>query len=267
MAVKVREWKGAWWVFVDHQGRRKAKRVGVGKPGKRAADAAAEQIQAQLTLGDLSVLAPPPPRPVRAVTLRAYAERWLQSDVALRLKPATHETYEQILRLHLLPTLGDTPLPALTRLQLKDFLAARVRAGLGPARLQLTLAVLTTCLHAAVEDGLLAANPALKLGRYTERSRTPVRTIEIFTPAELEAILRAAERALPALAPLLLVMARTGLRLGEALTLRVEDLDFSRRDLWVRRSWGAAKRTYGDGRIGSPKSRRQRRVDMSLGLS
>jgi integrase len=40
MAVKVKEWKGAWWVFIDYQGRRKAKRVGSGKAGQRAALAA-----------------------------------------------------------------------------------------------------------------------------------------------------------------------------------------------------------------------------------
>ena len=34
MGAKVREKDGAWWVFVNHQGRRKAKRIGVGKPGK-----------------------------------------------------------------------------------------------------------------------------------------------------------------------------------------------------------------------------------------
>ncbi len=28
MGVNVRFWKGAWWVFVNHQGKRKAKRIG-----------------------------------------------------------------------------------------------------------------------------------------------------------------------------------------------------------------------------------------------
>ncbi len=267
MAVKVREWKGAWWVFVDHHGRRKARRVGLGKPGKRAAEAAAEQIQAQLTLGNLRVFAPPPAPPAPAVvTFARYVERWLQSDVALRLKPASQETYEQVVRTHLLPRLGATPLPALTRAQIKDLIADRVTAGLGPARIQLAVGVLTSCLNAAVDEGLLTVNPALRLGRYTSDTRAPVREIEVFTPPEIEHLLTTAHRTDPGLFPLLLVMARTGLRLGEALALRVEDLDFTRRDLWVRRSWGPSKRSYGAARIGSPKSRRLRRVDMSRQL-
>ena len=59
MAVKVRERNGAWWLFIDHRGRRKAKRVGPGKPGRRAALAAAEQIQAKLAQGDLPLFDPP----------------------------------------------------------------------------------------------------------------------------------------------------------------------------------------------------------------
>ena len=51
MAVKIRQRKGAWWIFIDHQGMRKAKRVGVGEPGKKAAKLAAQQIQARLALG------------------------------------------------------------------------------------------------------------------------------------------------------------------------------------------------------------------------
>lgn len=49
MGVKVREWKGAWWLFVNHEGQRKAKRVGTGEAGKRAALDAAAKIQAKLT--------------------------------------------------------------------------------------------------------------------------------------------------------------------------------------------------------------------------
>ncbi len=51
MAVKVKQHKGAWWVFIDHKGKRKAKRVG----SKQAAEAAARKIEAALTLGTFSL--------------------------------------------------------------------------------------------------------------------------------------------------------------------------------------------------------------------
>ena len=51
MAVNIRQWKGAWWVFINHQGTRKARRVGVGESGKKASKQVAQQIQARLVLG------------------------------------------------------------------------------------------------------------------------------------------------------------------------------------------------------------------------
>lgn len=58
MGVTIRERKGAWWIFINHQGSRKAKRVGVGAPAKKAAQYAAQQIRARLALGQ-SALDPP----------------------------------------------------------------------------------------------------------------------------------------------------------------------------------------------------------------
>lgn len=51
MAVKVKQHKGDWWLFIDHHGKRKAKRIG---SSKRAAEIAAEKIQASVTLLALS---------------------------------------------------------------------------------------------------------------------------------------------------------------------------------------------------------------------
>jgi hypothetical protein len=53
--IQVKAWKGSWWIFVNHHGQRKAKRVGTGKEGQKTA-VAAEKIQARLVLGDLSLL-------------------------------------------------------------------------------------------------------------------------------------------------------------------------------------------------------------------
>ena len=56
--------------------------------------------------------------------------------------------------------------------------------------------------------------------------------------------------------PLFLLLARTGLRPGEAFALQWGDLDFRVRELRVERSWSLR-------RIETPKTGRTRRVDMS----
>ena len=57
MGVRVKSWKGAWWIFIDHQRQRRARRVGVGTRGKKLADDLAIKIQARLLEGDRSIFA------------------------------------------------------------------------------------------------------------------------------------------------------------------------------------------------------------------
>ncbi|SPD73829.1 hypothetical protein PITCH_A200001 [uncultured Desulfobacterium sp.] len=54
MAVKIREkpnGSGVWWLFIDHQGKRKSKKVG----DKKTALEAARKIEAKLVLGDFNL--------------------------------------------------------------------------------------------------------------------------------------------------------------------------------------------------------------------
>jgi hypothetical protein len=49
MGVKVRFWKGAWYIFIDHGGRRRAKKVG----DCETANNVARRIRERLSLGDI----------------------------------------------------------------------------------------------------------------------------------------------------------------------------------------------------------------------
>src|SRR5262249_37350548 len=82
-------------------------------------------------------------------------------------------------------------------------------------------------------------------------------------PAEIDRLLETAKQKRPEFHPLILTLARTGLRIGEALTLQIGDVDLDRRELWVRRSWGSTNKAFGDRRIGTPQSRRLRRGGLS----
>jgi integrase len=56
---------------------------------------------------------------------------------------------------------------------------------------------------------------------------------------ELTRLLTTAAQEMPVAYPLVLTLAQTGLRFGEAVTLQPRHLDFERRELWVRRTWGS----------------------------
>src|SRR5512139_3471881 len=107
MAVKVKHHKGAWWVFIDHHGKRKAKRIGA---SKRAAETVAEKIQAKIALGQFEVKEEKKPP-----TLTEYATQWLKTYAAVHCKPATFNRYTRDYRLHVAPTLGNKLLPDISR--------------------------------------------------------------------------------------------------------------------------------------------------------
>lgn len=97
-----------------------------------------------------------------------------------------------------------------------------------------TLRFMSGVLRQAVLDRLIPSNPADGLGR--ELGPRPDENVKAMTKEELERLLRAAGAVSTRDEILFLLMARTGLRLGEALALRWEDVNLEERRISVRRS-------------------------------
>ena len=283
MGVRVRQRNGAWWVFVNYKGRRKAKRVG----DRKAAELVATKLRAKLADGDTTPLDPPqlPPAPAPVLTLADYAETWLKQHSAPGCKFSTHRVYETNLRRHILPVLGSKPLNEITRADCRALIAAcrepkpqpqpvegdsqqpKRKAGrtathgaLSPKSIENICRTLSSILSLAVDDGLIPANPAFRLGKFYRQAAFPRIEIRPFTREEAQKFLTAASEHALREHPLFLTALRTGMRLGELLGLQWGDIDFNGRFIEVRRNLVA-------GRLTTPKSGKSRRVDMSTQLS
>ena len=119
---------------------------------------------------------------------------------------------------------------------------------------------LSAVLTQAVEDALLPANPAFRMGKHLRAGDELPPEIWPLTREETHAFLETAKAVFPAYAPFFLCTLRTGLRLGELLALQWPDIDFTNRCIHVRRNLVAGKLT-------STKNKQRRRVDMSLLLT
>jgi integrase len=229
--------------------------------------AEAEQHQADAITESRHRLAP---SVVPTVTLRDYAATWLPAHAAEHdLKPRTIESYDATLRLHILPvpwrhtTVGDLRVSALRRPIVKALIARQRAAGYARDSVRITLAVLSALCEAAVDDDLLIANPAHRLRkklRLTVSQQRRTEDVQALTQDELDRALVTA-RAHSTLFPLYVTLARTGLRIGEALALDDTDpevFDFDARRLRVLRAFGR------HGTIDTPKSGYARDVDLSL---
>jgi integrase len=213
----------------------------------------------------------------RNITLAEYGARWLAA-AASELKPRTVASYDQLFRLHIEPTLGALKLREIQRAHVKNLLTQKRQAELSKNTVRLIRACLSTMLAEALDDGLLKANPAVSASRRRGRNADSItiaerhQAIRPFSEDELAAFLEAAKvdkpkRQFRKAAPhgsdqyaLFLTLARTGIRPGEAFALTWEDLDFSRREILIERTLSA-------GQVGSTKTGRARRVDMSRELT
>jgi len=94
-------------------------------------------------------------------------------------------------------------------------------------------------LSSAIDDGVIEANPAARLGRtlrLTPSKATHQEEIKAMTRDQLIAFLAKARIAEPKWFPLFLLLARTGLRIGEALALQWDDVDLAGTNLRVARA-------------------------------
>src|ERR1035437_5448463 len=90
VGVKIRKVRGKWYVFVNVNGRRKAKCVGT----RAAAEQVRRVLEAKLALGDMGFLTGSGEE-----TFKKYADRWIEQYAEANLKPSTVVGYRQMLRL------------------------------------------------------------------------------------------------------------------------------------------------------------------------
>jgi integrase len=256
MAVKIKKYKGSWYVFIHYHGQRKAKKIGT----RQAAEKVKREIEARLALGDLSCLGKVTPVP----TFSAYADRWLETDAPTRCKTSTIDFYKDYQKRYALPQFGSTELTAITRDAIKDFIAHLSGRGLAKNTIRLAVASLRVVLSAAVEDGILASNPAVRLGQFVKTDK-PEQEALAMQPEEAEQFLATVHEQCPEYFPLFLIALRAGLRQGEILGLKWGDFQFGEseddmdRYIFVQRRWYR-------GRFGTTKGGKGRRVDMSREL-
>ena len=146
---------------------------------------------------------------------------------------------------------------------MKSFLAGRSSdEGFAKDTVRIMHATLRAMLNAAVDDGVILANPADRLGRQlrlTPSKTTRQEQIKAFNRPQLEAFLTAALACERRLYAFFFLLARTGLRLGEALALQWDDVDFP--------SASPGRTSHLQGVLEHPKSGHGRTVDMSQQLT
>jgi integrase len=165
----------------------------------------------------------------REISIRAYAARWL-TLIEHEKDANTIRNYKERLEGNVLPALGHLKVRELHRGHIKVFLAEKCAKGYAKNTVRLMRATLSAMLSDAVDDGIIMANPAFGLGR-RKASRadrlTPAERIQKVRPMSWErrdAFLGAVKN--PRYSTLFELLAKAGLRPGEAFALQPVDIDW-----------------------------------------
>ena len=183
-----------------------------------------------------------------------FLAAWLESIVP-SVKPKTHVTYEGLVRLHAVPSIGKVALARLSPQHLQRLYGKRLDAGLSPQSVRHLHAVLHRALEQATRWNLVVRNVA----DLVTPPRAQRHEMKTFDPAQARLLLGAAKG--DKLEAFYVLAVTTGMRLGELLALRWQDVDIEEGSIRVR---GTLSRTSEGLVITEPKTHGSRR-QVSLG--
>lgn len=187
----------------------------------------------------------------RTQTVGQFLDRWLTDVAKPNLRPKTHHSYAQLVRLHLKPHLGHHQLAKLTPQHIQAMMTKQSAAGLSPRTVQYTRAVLRRALGQALKWSLVTRNVATLVD-------PPLSDQKEVTPLTVEQVARFLRATRDdRYGPLYHVAIGTGLRQGELFGLRWRDVDLDDASLTVR---FAMQRIDGKPTFVEPKTKRSRRT-------
>jgi integrase len=191
------------------------------------------------------------PIPMRNQSVSTFLKVWLDEVARPSVRPRTFRSYEQILRLHVLPDLGKTDLARLSPQMVQRLLNTKTKAGLSARSVRMIRDVLRNALNRALQWGLVSRNVATLV----DVPHIPYQARQVFGPDEARLFL--AHIAGDRLEALYSVALALGLRQGEALGLSWEDVDLDAAELHVRHS---LLRIGGRRELAEPKTALSRRT-------
>lgn len=179
-----------------------------------------------------------------------FADKWFNTYVMTNNKPSEQLNKKTAIKNHLKPFFGKMDIDKISALNIEEFKAKKQAEGKCNKSINNYLGMLSKCLHCAEEWGLIKNAPR------TKHLKVPPQKFRFLTEEEYNKLLDEAQKISRDFYEMVLFTLRTGVRVGELMALRWEDIDFDRQNVTIRRS-------IVNGIIGSPKSNKSRQIPLS----
>jgi integrase len=180
-----------------------------------------------------------------------YLGHWLEDVVKPNRAPKTYQGYELVARLHIVPAIGRKRLRSLGVADIRDLIGQLEEQGMTTRGIQQVHAVLRNALQSAMRDEVIVRNVAKLV-----HVKTPRYEVGRGLGADQARTLLNGARS-DRLHALYVLAVYLGLRRGELLGLRWQDVDLEKETLEVRHT---LQRVAGELRFMPPKTRTSRRT-------
>ena len=182
-----------------------------------------------------------------------YVERWLLTSAKGSVRESTYESYRKQVERYVVPAVGRVKLKRLSAMQIQGMYRAMLDRSLYPRTVQYTHAVLHRALGQAVRWGLIPRN----VSEDVDRPRLRREEIRPLNRSQARLLLETARESGDRFEALYVLALHTGMRPGELLGLKWEDVDLDKRGLQLNRALAGKNLT-------APKTKRsRRRIDLS----
>jgi integrase len=161
-------------------------------------------------------------------TVEQFCSQWLEAHKAT-IRIRSYERYEELMRLHIIPALGHHQLQKLTAQQIQSFYTKKLNDGLSPTTVNGLHAILHKALDDAVRLGVLARNVCDAVSS-PRRAHYEIQPLSMEQSQQLLAAAKGHN-----MEALFVLALTTGMRRGEILALKWQDIDFAHNMLQVRR--------------------------------
>ncbi|MEB1807926.1 MAG: site-specific integrase [Bacillaceae bacterium] len=164
-----------------------------------------------------------------------YINRWFNTIYKLEVEGTTAENREYMLSKHFIPYFDSTPICKIDSFDLNEFYASKLEEGKSKKTVKDMHHILSKAFSKAVEQGLLKENPALK-------ATAPKPNNKAVDPWRYEEVIKFLEGTKgKENHTLYLTEINTGMRRGEILALRWNDIDFDNRTISISRNLAYTK--------------------------
>jgi integrase len=165
-------------------------------------------------------------------TFGEYLASWI-TEKRLSMKPGVDATWSSILKLHIIPGLGKYQLKKLTRAHIQAYVRKKYDEDeFAPWTVRLHHEIVAESLNDAVKNGVLLQSPCknITLPRVDEEE------MSFLDPDQSRQFLAFLHKTGHRHEALIMLSITTGLRQGESLGLKWNDINFEKKHLTVRRS-------------------------------